>query len=451
MTWTLGIDIACRAAHVATLLQAGNRKATWTNMKFTTDPADLDRVWRRLDGIDPAEITVVLEPTRNAWITVAEWFRRKGTRVVMVPATQSAALRDYMSAYVKNDKADSELLARLPVVHPEELPEYHGQGPADPLRRLVKQRDSLVKRRTAIYSRIDAQLEILGPAWYAALGSTFSLTALHFLTQYANPHKVIRLGATRLTALLRKRSGGRLGADLAAELLAAARTSIDLWGADGMDFAALGLDIGYEAKQALFLTDQLADIDSRLDELYTTADPKHIIDSAPGVGKVGRAVIAGRIGDITRFHSLPALRSYAGLIPAINQSGTSGYEGSKITKAGDPLLRSALFTCADHARRTDPQLAAKYHQLKQTRHHNSALCHIAAILITRIGACMREQQTYQIRDINGDIVTAAQGRELIKERYPKDTKETAGQESQESSDAPTAQPATTNRNRRKAA
>ena len=41
------------------------------------------------------------------------------------------------------------------------------------------------------------------------------------------------------------------------------------------------------------------------------------------------------------------------------------------------LLREMLFTAADHARRTDPQLAATYVRLTHgDRHRNSAICHL---------------------------------------------------------------------------
>ena len=161
MALTLGIDVAVRAAHQATLARDGT--TVWRGRKFATRPTDLDRLWADLELEDPAELTVVVEPTRNAWIVLAEWFRRRGARVVMVPTTQSADLRKYYSKHTKNDRIDSELLARLPLLHPEGLREYSGQGPADPLRRLVKQRSTMVKRRVAVYARLDALVELLGP------------------------------------------------------------------------------------------------------------------------------------------------------------------------------------------------------------------------------------------------------------------------------------------------
>ncbi|MGA9678684.1 MAG: IS110 family transposase, partial [Mycobacterium sp.] len=454
MTLTLGIDVACRAAHQATLARDGT--VVWRGRKFWTRPDDLERLWSALDCPDPAELTVVLEPTRNAWIVVAEWFRRRGTRVVMVPTTQSADLRKYYSKHTKNDRIDSELLARLPLLHPEGLRVYSGQGPADPLRRLVKQRSTMIKRRTAIHARLDALVELLGPAWYAVLGSNYGVAALEFLARYADPHAVMRLGQARLARFLIARSRGAWRHDHAAGLLLAAKETLTLWGEHGMNFAELAEDIAHEAEQALFLTRQIKQIDERIANLYADADPDGIVASAPGVGPVISAVIAGRLGNPHRFSSLAAVRAYSGLIPKLSQSGVSKVE-SNITKAGDPLLREMLFTAADQARKVDPQLAAKYQRLMAgDRHHCSAICHLATLLLTRIATCMRNGEHYVLRDVDGTVITETQGRTIVTERYQIDPrrrdnvrhrrmrerrKQAAGQESQESPSAPTSGPA----------
>lgn len=459
MALTLGIDVACRAAHQATL--AADGKTVWRGRKFWTRPADLERLWNDLDLEDPGELTVVVEPTRNAWIVVAEWFRRRGTKVVMVPTTQSSDLRKYYSKHTKNDRIDSELLARLPLLHPEGLREYSGQGPADPLRRLTKQRSTMVKRRTAVFARLDALTELLGPAWYEAMNARYGIAALEFLARYADPHVVIRLGQARLSRFLIGRSRGAWREDRAAALILAAKETLALWDTgdgDGMDFAELAADIAHEAEQALFLTGQIKEIDERLANLYADADPDGIVASAPGVGPTISAVIAGRIGDPHRFTSLAAVRAYSGLVPRVSQSGVSKVESS-ITKAGDPLLREMLFAAADHARKVDPQIAAKYQRLMAgDRHHSSAICHLATIMLTRIAACMRNGEHYVLRDVDGTVITEAEGRIIVQQRYQLEPrrrnnvrhkrmrerpKEAAGQESQESPSAPTSGPADT--------
>ena len=74
---------------------------------------------------------------------------------------------------------------------------------------------------------------------------------------------------------------------------------------------------------------------------------------------------------------------------------------------------------ADHARKIDPTLAAKYHRLivESGKHHNSAVCTLAAILLTRIAACLRNGVRYELRDTDGRAITEQQGRAIVDERY----------------------------------
>jgi hypothetical protein len=51
------------------------------------------------------------------------------------------------------------------------------------------------------------------------------------------------------------------------------------------------------------------------------------------------------------------------------------------------------------------------------KHHNSALCHVSAILLTRIISCWRSGTPYVIRDLDGTPISKERGREIVAERY----------------------------------
>ena len=413
---TLGIDIACRAAHQASLADSAGRFA-WSGRRFRTTVADLNRLWAQVPA--GSELTVVMEPTRNAWVPLAAWFRRHGARVILVPPEQSADLRDYYSKHAKSDHLDSRMLARLPLLHPEGLRPAEGLGPADALRRATKLRASLVKRRNTILARLDSYLELLGPAWHAAFsGDLANNTPLRFLAAgYADPHVVRRLGLARLTRFIWRYSHGHWGEELAARLLAAAAETLELWEGE-MDYTELAADIAAEARLALALSTEIRDLEQKTAALLHQHDPAGILTSAPGVGSINGAQILARLGNPARFRSLAGARSFSGLVPSLTASGTSGYHGPP-TKAGDAPLREALFMAANQARRIDPTLAARYHRLmvSQGKHHNSALCHISTVLLTRIIACWRAGTHYQIRDLDGTPLTITQGRAIIAEHY----------------------------------
>jgi transposase len=413
----LGIDIACRAAHQASLADERGQ-FTWSGRRFRTSPSELQTLWSMLPaGVEASSVTVVMEPTRNAWVPLAAWFRRQGAAVVMVPPEQSADLRAYYAKHTKSDRLDSRLLARVGLLHPEGLHTEAGIGPGDPMRRAVKLRSTLVKRRTTAFARLDALLEILGPGWIQVLRSNMHKTALLFLANYAYPYQVKRLGRARLSRYLYRHSRGAWGDEEADQLLTVATETIALWGED-LNFPDLADDIAVEARLALQLTDEIKELDERISVLLAHADPTGIMQSVPGVGPVLGAQILGRLGDPNRFHSPAGIRSYSGLIPRLDSSGLSSRHHGP-TKTGDARLREALFMAAHHARRNDPTLAAKYHRLMTHagKHHNSALCHIATALLTRIAACWRRGQHYTLRDIDGNIVDLQQARAIITRKY----------------------------------
>ena len=146
MLLRLGIHIACRAAHQVSLADELGR-FIWAGRRFRTTPQDLARLWAMLpDGTDPADVLVVMEPTRNAWVPLAAWFRRHGADVVLVPPERSADLRKYYSKHSKSDRLDSQLLARLPMLHPDGLYAEQGLGPGDALKRAAKLHSTLTHR-----------------------------------------------------------------------------------------------------------------------------------------------------------------------------------------------------------------------------------------------------------------------------------------------------------------
>jgi transposase len=425
----LGIDVASVEHHRAALADETGR-LIWSNRRFVTTSAHLESLWTAVCAAGDVPVTVVMEPTRNAWVPLAAWLRARGATVRMVPPEQSSDLRKYYNKHAKTDRLDCELLARLPMLHPDGLVATPGLGPGEALRRAVGHRAGLVARRTAGVQRLDALLELLGPWWSASLGTDPGKAALAVLERYADPHALQRLGRARLTRLLIRASRGAWREEKADELLAAAAETLQLWPAGAIDFAELSEDIATEARLVRQLTIEIEALEDRIAPLYTDADPAGIVASTPGVGPTLAPAILGRLGDAKRFRDLAAVRNYTGLVPKVDQSGVSDKRPG-ITKSGDHLLRQALFLAADHARKVDPTLAARYQRLRDAgKHHNSALCTLAAVLVTRIAACWRNDQTYDLRDLDGRPITEDQGRAICATLKPAKGTDRRSKESQ---------------------
>ena len=78
------------------------------------------------------------------------------------------------------------------------------------------------------------------------------------------------------------------------------------------------------------------------------ADPVALrLMSVPGVGPITALTFKGSIEDPNRFARSRDAGAYAGLVPRRYQSGERDTKG-RISKAGDPMLRSALYEAANN-------------------------------------------------------------------------------------------------------
>jgi transposase len=86
---------------------------------------------------------------------------------------------------------------------------------------------------------------------------------------------------------------------------------------------------------------------TRLLEERAEADPICArLMTAPGVGPITALTYTATIEDPHRFARGEDVGAYAGLVPRRSQSGDRDVRGS-ISKAGDPMLRRALFEAAN--------------------------------------------------------------------------------------------------------
>jgi transposase len=87
---------------------------------------------------------------------------------------------------------------------------------------------------------------------------------------------------------------------------------------------------------------------ARLLAASAAADPVAArLMSVPGVGPIIALTFKSSIEDPARFARGEDVGAYAGLVPRRNQSGERDYKG-RISKAGDAMLRSALYEAANN-------------------------------------------------------------------------------------------------------
>lgn len=129
-----------------------------------------------------------------------------------------------------------------------------------------------------------------------------------------------------------------------------------------------------------------------------------LLTSIPGVGRYSAIVILAEIGDFSRFSKPKQLSAFAGMGPAVKQSGKSLCTHNKLTKRGSPYLRSILDTCihvAVHPGKNhlpaSPVLAEYYEEKRRSKPGNVAMCACIHKLLGYIFAVLRNRIPFEMR------------------------------------------------------
>jgi transposase len=138
-------------------------------------------------------------------------------------------------------------------------------------------------------------------------------------------------------------------------------------------------------------------VSERIEELYNEVDPEHLLESVPGLGGFHGAALTSAIGDVSRWKNAGKLVASSGLVPRKKSSSDRDKANQRLTKYGDPMLRSWLYVAAELVRHYDPELQAFYLQLKRRgKHHKTAICAVATKLLRRIYAVLGDGVRYRV-------------------------------------------------------
>jgi transposase len=279
------LDVSDKTTHICLVDEVGT--IAWRGLCATDPRALADTLLRRC----PAVARVVLE-TGSLSAFLYHGLVERGLPVVCICARHA---RGVLSTRVnKSDPHDAEGLAQL--ARTGWFKAIHIKGGSTHLDRThLKVRDQLVKAHGAMKNQLRGLLKLFGLR----------------LGQATTPAK----RAERLQALLSSRPELKLALDPLVAALSA-------------------------------LEGQIATATREL-KRRVAADPVCVrLMSAPGIGPVGALTFKTGIEDPHRFERGADVGAFAGLVPRRHQSGERDTKG-RISKAGDPMLRRALYEAAN--------------------------------------------------------------------------------------------------------
>jgi transposase len=126
------------------------------------------------------------------------------------------------------------------------------------------------------------------------------------------------------------------------------------------------------------------------------AESRKVVLTAPGVGFVTAEVVLSELGDVSRFKNAKAVCAYAGLVPAVRQSGGKRSKDLAITKEGSGLLRWALVEAAWRLVATSRRWECTFERLKKRGGAKRAIVAVARKLLCVLYAMLRTSTPYKV-------------------------------------------------------
>ena len=384
-----GVDIAKTDHVIGAVDETGAEIAK--PMGFKNTEAGFERCVAWLESVAESEdeVFVGMEATGHYWKACFAHLAAAGYRVCVVNPMQVHAMRRLKGlAGVKNDRIDARLIAET--LRQGDYDETRlATDEVQALRQLTRYRQALKQELAAVKTQAVCVLDAYFPEYAGLFSDVFGAASLKVLAECPTPSEVGRRRASTIAKLLSEGSRGRLGADKAAQLKAAARSSVGIrLGEDAASF-----QIKTQVSQIEFLNATVAKVEREVASLLARIEPN--VTTIPGVSTATGAQIVAEIGDVRRFGGGAAIVKYAGLNPGVDESGKFSAEGVPITKHGSPYLRRALWLAANRARQYDPRLKAFYDKKRREgKPHRVAVTAVARKLCHVVYAVMRDGEPY---------------------------------------------------------
>lgn len=145
------------------------------------------------------------------------------------------------------------------------------------------------------------------------------------------------------------------------------------------------------------LNKEISELETEMEQIIKEHDPELLscIRSIPGIGKKTAMFLIVFTGGLDSFESAKQLIAYLGLAPTERRSGTSVNGSNRISKAGNPKLRSMLFLCSFTAYEHNPQCKALYQRLvAKGKTPKLALIAVANKLLKQVFAISKSRIPY---------------------------------------------------------
>lgn len=301
---TIGIDVA-KDKHKVCILNEKKEKLRIFNFNNShIGLLDFNKILSKYD----TEFVIGFESSGVYHHGILYHLRQKYKNIALLNPKRIKAHRKSLGYEYKTDKIDSFIIA-------DYLKERNLQNNIIPekyplLKQLCRTRTKLVHQQTRLKNRINGDLHILFPEYKKCFSDIFCKSSLHFLKNYIDPKKIIKLSIDNIRDILVKGSK-TTSFNHAKILLLASKESFGI-PKEGMDIEIrLAIDnLELIQKHIVILENK---IDYHFEKLFNP------LAEVKGMNKIYAAGIIAESGDIRHFKNRNQYYHFTGLVPRFAQ------------------------------------------------------------------------------------------------------------------------------------
>jgi len=389
----VGIDVSKGKSDICIKDENGNDLIQ--RFKITNNKADLDMLYETIERIrskTPGNSDVVfgMEATGIYSLPLYSALKRDGHKVKLYNPIQTNGFRKMNIRKTKTDPIDSAVIADM-LRHSEppqvsEIQDFH----LFQLRELVRVRHRLIEKQALCKVQLVRNIDAIWPDYENVIKRVFGVASLAILKKYSVPSKLKAESFEQFHEFVQKKSRSKISRSKAEEIYSHAGNVLTVTELDSV----IAIEIKTLITQLELYDEQIHSVEKKINRMMKQIDTK--IKSVPGIADILGPTILGEIGNIDRFSNVKKLVAFAGLDPAVSQSGRFENKSGKISKRGSPLLRQALFLAANIAIQNDENLKRFYSKKRsEGKHHFSALNAVAAKLLRIVYWVLKNNKEYK--------------------------------------------------------
>jgi len=388
----VGID-AAKDRHWATIGDIRGRELM-KPFKFDNSQEGFNLLERRiksLGGFSNPEVMLGLEPTGLYWKPLGAYLRNRNYRLVLINPSYTHKTKELQdNSQTKHDRKDSRLIQTL-LREGKFLEPIIPKGDYARLRRLIKTRESLIKRSHRLQNKIKGIISEYFPELSLVCKGIKSKTIIRLLKKYPFPQDIQRLGQKGLFAKLKLYSNNRFGQKKSQRLWELANNSIGI--REAIDEARIELRQlieGYE-----LLDRQKRELETPIKTITFKLEETKYLIQLPGIKYLSIARLLSETGPLKNYTSFKDIEKLAGMNLIENSSGKH-ISGKTISKRGRKLLRYTAYQIALSSIRNNPAIKYEYRYRIDTLNQNKmkALVAISAKMLRIIFCLATKQRQY---------------------------------------------------------